>query len=74
MGQDLISMYRCPYIISIARWHQAQSDEPGFLGSGRKELPLAPGVLLREANRRRASFSSKNLTELLDRSNSLKER
>lgn len=69
-------MYRCPYMIITARWHQAESDKPEPLGGTRKELPLAPGILLREANRRRASLSSTsgNFSDLLERSNSLKGR
>lgn len=35
-------------------------------GIQRKPLPLEPSLLLREANRRRASFSAGNVFELFD--------
>lgn len=45
------------------------------LGRLRKQLSMSPSVLLREANRRRASLSAGNLAEMLDLSRlSLKER
>lgn len=35
-------------------------------GIHRKQLPLEPSVLLREANRRRASLSAGNMSEIFD--------
>lgn len=35
-------------------------------GIQKKQLPLEPSVLLREANRRRASLSAGNISEVLD--------
>lgn len=42
------------------------SPQPKHFGIQRKPLPLEPSVLLREANRRRASLSAGNMSELLD--------
>ncbi|KAL2642198.1 hypothetical protein R1flu_009785 [Riccia fluitans] len=52
---------------------QSLSEKSDSIVSTRKELPLAPGILLREANRRRASLSAGNLSELLEKSTSFKE-
>ncbi|KAK4487353.1 hypothetical protein RD792_006024 [Penstemon davidsonii] len=43
-----------------------ESLRPKHFGIQRKPLPLEPSVLLREANRRRASLSAGNMFELLD--------
>ncbi|KAG8364976.1 hypothetical protein BUALT_Bualt18G0054500 [Buddleja alternifolia] len=43
-----------------------ESPRPKHFGIQRKPLPLEPSVLLREANRRRASLSAGNMSELLD--------
>ncbi|KAL2496069.1 Trafficking protein particle complex II-specific subunit [Forsythia ovata] len=43
-----------------------ESPRPKHFGIQRKPLPLEPSVLLREANRRRATLSAGNLFELLD--------
>ncbi|KAI3466144.1 hypothetical protein Pfo_022807 [Paulownia fortunei] len=43
-----------------------ESPRPKHFGIQRKPLPLEPSVLLREANRRRASLSAGNMFELLD--------
>lgn len=37
-----------------------------YFGIQRKPLPLEPTVLLREANRRRASLSAGNMFEMFD--------
>ncbi|KAK6132777.1 hypothetical protein DH2020_033479 [Rehmannia glutinosa] len=42
------------------------SPRPKHFGIQRKPLPLEPSVLLREANRRRASLSAGNMSELFD--------
>ncbi|KAL3695593.1 hypothetical protein R1sor_009669 [Riccia sorocarpa] len=52
---------------------ESLSERSDAVVSKRNELPLAPGLLLREANRRRASLSAGNLAEVLERSTSLKE-
>lgn len=39
---------------------------PKHFGIQRKPLPLEPSVLLREANRRRASLSAGNMLEMFD--------
>ncbi|KAL0301144.1 UNVERIFIED_CONTAM: Trafficking protein particle complex II-specific subunit [Sesamum radiatum] len=43
-----------------------ESPRPKHFGIQRKPLPLEPSVLLREANRRRASLSAGNVFELFD--------
>ncbi|GFP78584.1 trafficking protein particle complex ii-specific subunit 130 homolog [Phtheirospermum japonicum] len=43
-----------------------ESPRPKHFGIQRKPLPLEPSVLLREANRRRASLSAGNMLELFD--------
>ncbi|KAL6553444.1 hypothetical protein OROGR_007286 [Orobanche gracilis] len=43
-----------------------ESPRPKHFGIQRKPLPLEPSVLLREANRRRASLSAGNMFELFD--------
>ncbi|XP_022848389.1 trafficking protein particle complex II-specific subunit 130 homolog isoform X1 [Olea europaea var. sylvestris] len=43
-----------------------ESPRPRHFGIQRKPLPLEPSVLLREANRRRASLSAGNMFELFD--------
>lgn len=43
-----------------------ESPRLKHFGIQRKPLPLEPSVLLREANRRRASLSAGNVFELLD--------
>ncbi|KAL7143291.1 hypothetical protein ABFS83_08G182000 [Erythranthe nasuta] len=43
-----------------------ESARPKHFGIQRKPLPLEPSVLLREANRRRASLSAGNMLELFD--------
>ncbi|BBN01122.1 trafficking protein particle complex subunit 10 [Marchantia polymorpha subsp. ruderalis] len=53
---------------------QSLTEKPDAINSMRRELPLAPGILLREANRRRASLSAGNILELMDSNrNSFKE-
>lgn len=43
-----------------------ESPHLKHFGIQRKPLPLEPSVLLREANRRRASLSAGNMSELFD--------
>lgn len=43
-----------------------ESPRLKHFGIQRKPLPLEPSVLLREANRRRASLSAGNMYELFD--------
>ncbi|XP_051133822.1 trafficking protein particle complex II-specific subunit 130 homolog [Andrographis paniculata] len=43
-----------------------ESPRPKHFGIQRKPLPLEPSVLLREANRRRASLSAGNMFELIE--------
>ncbi|CAI9756874.1 unnamed protein product [Fraxinus pennsylvanica] len=43
-----------------------ESPRPKHFGIQRKPLPLEPSVLLREANRRRATLSAGNMFELFD--------
>ena len=42
------------------------TSRPKYFGIQRKPLPLEPTVLLREANRRRASLSAGNVFEVFD--------
>ncbi|KAK4803647.1 hypothetical protein SAY86_003464 [Trapa natans] len=42
------------------------SPRPKHFGIQRKQLPLEPSILLREANRRRASLSAGNMLEIFD--------
>ncbi|KAJ7527532.1 hypothetical protein O6H91_16G059700 [Diphasiastrum complanatum] len=52
---------------------QIVRENAKFVGAARKQLPLAPALLLREANRRRASLSAGNVGELLENRPSFKE-
>lgn len=67
-------IHPCAYNKSAARCQQSLTEKPDAINSMRRELPLAPGILLREANRRRASLSAGNILELMDSNrNSFKE-
>lgn len=57
----------------IAMKEQVSDEKPKPFGISRKALPLAPSLLLRDANRRRAALSVGNLSELLDSRLSMKE-
>lgn len=57
----------------IATKEQVAEERRKPFGILRKPLPLGPSLLLRDANRRRASLSVGNISELLDSRLSLKE-
>ncbi|MCO5582966.1 hypothetical protein L7F22_036870 [Adiantum nelumboides] len=57
----------------IASKEQVSDERPKPFGISRKALPLAPSLLLRDANRRRAALSTGNILDLLDSRSSFKE-
>ncbi|KAI5076400.1 hypothetical protein GOP47_0008465 [Adiantum capillus-veneris] len=57
----------------MALKEQVSDERPKPFGISRKALPLAPSLLLREANRRRAALSTGNISDLLDSRLSFKE-
>lgn len=57
----------------IALKEQVSDEKPKPFGILRKALPLAPSLLIRDANRRRAALSVGNISEFLDSRLSFKE-
>eukprot|EP00250_Pteridium_aquilinum_P033255 c5370_g1_i1 orf=281-4273(+) len=57
----------------IASKEQVSDEKLKPFGILRKALPLAPSMLLRDANRRRAALSAGNISDLLDSRVSFKE-
>ncbi|KAL3639875.1 hypothetical protein CASFOL_014843 [Castilleja foliolosa] len=72
LAKEKVSKVGCPsgegvhYLGLRSQMILQESPRPKHFGIQRKPLPLEPSVLLREANRRRASLSAGNMLELFD--------